>query len=69
MAPGTLEHDPANEIVHEDVVTEFPVDGVGVFAAELVHLEGDLEIPKTQLHGPATEEEFGQCIGRIGDAI
>jgi hypothetical protein len=66
---GTLKHHPANEIVHEDVLTEFPLDCVGILATELVHLEGDLEITKTQLHGPATKEKFGQGTRRISNAI
>jgi hypothetical protein len=66
---GTLKHDAANEIVHEDMLTEFPVDRVGILATELVHLEGDLEITKTQLNGPATKEEFGKGTRRISNGI
>lgn len=57
---GALEHQTADEVVNEEVLAQLALDGGGVLAAQVVHLEGGLEVAQAQFHLPAAQEELGE---------
>ncbi len=48
MMAGAFEHQAADQIVNQDMLAEFALDGVWIFAAEVVHLKGGFEVPEAQ---------------------
>ena len=62
MTTGGFEHHAADEIVHEEVKTDFAFEVLRRLAAQMVHLEGDLEVTQGQFHLPAAQIEFGESV-------
>jgi len=62
---GGFQHQAADQIVDEEVQSQFPLNILGILAAELVHLERGLEIAQAHLHFPAAIEELTQIADGI----
>jgi hypothetical protein len=69
VVAGTFEHQAADQIVHENVLPQLALDVRGILAAQLVHLQGDLEIAQAQFHFPSAQEEFGKRAERVAHAV
>jgi hypothetical protein len=57
MAAGGFAHHAADQIVHEEVQTDFAFEVLRGFAAQVIHLEGDLEVTQGQFHLPTAQIE------------
>lgn len=69
MVAGAIQHQAADQIMNQQMHAQFPLHRAGTFAAEMLHLEGGLEVAKAQLHVPAAQEQCGQRIGGIALGI
>ena len=60
MPSGRLEHQSTDQIMDEEVEPYFPLEIFRILAAQVIHLECDLEVAQGQFHGPAASVEPAQ---------
>lgn len=69
MPAGGFQHDAAHEVVDQEVEADFAREVLGRFAAQVIHLEGDLEVAQRQFHLPASQVELGQSVEGVSVAV
>ena len=62
MTTGGFEHHAADEVVHQEVEADFACEVLRRLAAQMVHLESELEVTQRQFHLPTAQIEFGESV-------